>query len=147
MAVDLTLAIEVVFFDIGDTLASASFHANGRLILKPLPNVASRLAELKARGLRLGIISNTGDLNAAPMRDALTAAGLYDVFGGEPALLIYSAVAGMEKISPAIFKYACQQAGLAHNPVRCMFVGENAQERAFASQAGFGVTADPATIF
>jgi FMN phosphatase YigB (HAD superfamily) len=137
--------VQVIFFDIGDTLAIASFDQD-RLVLAPLPGVASKLSALRDAGLALGIISNTGDLTADTMRQALEDSGLYTFFAASPDLLIYSSVVGMEKDSPKIFKLACERAGLKDTPGRCMFVGENSQERAYAMQAGFRVASAPAEI-
>lgn len=136
---------EVVFFDIGDTLATAAgVDPQGHVILRPLPGVLDILQRLQDASLRLGLISNTGDETAASMQRALTDAGLFEFFAAEPQLLIYSSVVHMKKDSPEIFRLACARAGLGDNPERCMFVGENSAERAFAMEAGLEVAATPA---
>ena len=144
--IDLTGA-QVVFFDIGETLATPHFNAAGRLAsLEPLPGVSQALARLRDAGLRLGIISNTGEETSAALRQVLTDAGLYVFFAPEPGLLIYSAEVHMTKDSPAIFRLACDRAGHRHDPGRCLFVGENPDERDVASEAGLPVASSPAEV-
>ncbi len=135
-------SVEVIFFDIGDTLAVARVDNAGRLAsLEPLPGALDALRRLRDAGYRLGIISNTGEETTATVRQALTAAGLYPFFEVEPALLIYSSEVHLTKDSPQIFRLACERAGI--QPERCMFVGEDERERDFASQAGLQVAASP----
>ena len=61
---------------------------------------------------------------------------IYDFF--EPNLLIYG-----EKNSPEIFRHAAQRAGSAATPGRCLYVGEDRNERSFALEAGFRVAPHP----
>ena len=133
--------LQVVFFDIGDTLAVAHLAAGRLVSLDPMPGVVQALADLREAGYRLGIISNTGQETADSMRRTLTEAGLFGFFSGEPALLLYSSVVHMTKDSPEIFRLACGRAGLADAPRRCMFVGDDEQERGFAAAAGLAVAA------
>jgi bacterial leucyl aminopeptidase len=125
----------VVFFDIGNTLASVSITPSGDRIdrLAVYPYVPGVLAELRERGAQLGIISNRGDISAEEVNQALHAAGLLDFF--EPDLVIYGA-----KDSPRIFEQAAARAG---TPDSILFVGEDAAERAHAVQAGFLVAPHP----
>lgn len=56
------LSIGSIFFDIGDTLATASITDGGaRLVLTVLPGVVSVLTTLRENSIPLGIISNTPD--------------------------------------------------------------------------------------
>ncbi|MEA2904340.1 MAG: hypothetical protein QOI12_1727 [Alphaproteobacteria bacterium] len=136
--------IEVIFFDIGQTLAAAHLNAAGRLdSLEPLPGVLDVLGRLRDAGYRLGIISNTGEETSEIMRHALTNAGLYPFFASESRLLIYSSEVHMTKNSPDIFRLACKRAGRDLQPQRCLFVGEDESERKFASKAGLQVAATP----
>jgi bacterial leucyl aminopeptidase len=125
----------VVFFDIGNTLASVAISASGDRIdrLAVYPYVPGVLAELRERGARLGIISNRGAIPAEDVNQALQAAGLWDFF--DPELVVYGA-----KDSPRIFEHAAAQAGA---PDRILFVGEDAAERAQAVQAGLLVAPHP----
>jgi Haloacid dehalogenase-like hydrolase len=129
-----TPGIAVIFFDLGGTL--------GVPVLSPPPihlvgfNVFDFaqpvLEELHRRGLRLGVISNTGEDGGKAVDAVLERAGILDFF--EPALRIYSRDVGMRKDSPRIFLLAAERAGEPAG--RCMFVGEDPTERAFAEQAG-----------
>jgi leucyl aminopeptidase len=135
-------AVGTVFFDLGDTL--------GTPVLSPPPVrlagfaafefAAPVLMDLRdGLGLRLGVISNTGD-DAGPAVDAiLAAAGLLGFFAA--GLRVYSRDVGLRKDSPAIFELAAARA--AAPPSGCMFVGENPGERAFARAAGMRTTPSP----
>jgi bacterial leucyl aminopeptidase len=128
-----------IFFDIGDTLATASFPTGGsNLVLAVLPGVISVLKKLRDRSIHLGVISNTPDsFTTAMMAQSLKNAGLFDFF--LPELLIYSSVVGLKKDSVMIFCFAADRAGFAHDRNKCIFVGENMMERQFAKEAGFRV--------
>ena len=76
------LTIRTVFFDLGDTL--------GTPVLSPPPVhlvgfevfdfTLTVLGELRAKGLRLGVISNTGDDGGPTVDGVLRTAGLLDFF-------------------------------------------------------------------
>jgi len=138
---------DAIFFDIGGTLAEAHLSDIGRLVsLEPLPGVRDVLVRISAAGYRLGLISNTGEETGATIRKALTEAGLFSFFAGEPELLIYSSEVHMEKDSPEIFRLACRRAGLDARPERCLFVGDDERERQFASEAGMQVADGPQAL-
>lgn len=141
-----------VFFDIGGTLASPILSPAGKLVgLDTDPAVFPVLDRLKGRGVRLGIISNTGRETEASMRAALEGSGLYGYF--DPGLLIYSSTlpetdpytkppAELEpKPDPSVFAYAAHRSGL--DPSACVFVGEDRVERAGAQAAGLRVAPHP----
>jgi FMN phosphatase YigB (HAD superfamily) len=134
--------IKVIFFDIGNTLATAHVSPSGRLQLMPLPGVLDVLRKLKESGCRLGIISNTGEDNAEAMRAALEGGGLFDFFAHDPELLIYSSEVDLLKDSPAIFALAVQKAGI--DGAHCLYVGEDPDERRFSNQAGLQSEETPA---
>jgi len=133
----------VVFFDIGDTLASAILDA-GRLsrleVYRFVPDVLARLRAGGAGGsVALGLISNTGDETAARLNDVLADAGLLAFV--DASLCLFSSIEGLDKSQPAFFELARDRAGL---PVsHCVFVGENAEERAVAASVGFRVSPHP----
>jgi bacterial leucyl aminopeptidase len=132
--------IEVVFFDIGDTLGTPRFLPCGQpLSLAIFPYVRSTLARLREDGLRLGVISNTGPIAGQAVRDMLDAAGLTDAF--DPGLILLSCDVGMTKQSPAIFGRAAEITKL--DPQACLYVGEDAQERANAAASGMAVCPHP----
>lgn len=119
----------VVFFDIGDTLATPMFSADDRLIgFNVFPEARTSLEALKARNVRMGIISNAGDELPANVNALLDQCGLLRFF--DPEIIVYG-----KKDSPAIFATAAEKAGVI--PGQCVFVGENSKERAFALAAGF----------
>jgi bacterial leucyl aminopeptidase len=93
---------------------------------------------LRRSGVRLGIISNIGQETEEDVRRVLEEASLYDFF--EPSLLVYGA-----KDSPEIFRHAAEQAGHSATPERCLFVGEDRDERGYA-EAGFRVAPHPRLV-
>jgi len=136
----------VVFFDLGDTLGTPvlsppPYHLVG---FNVFPFAQSVLGELQRRGLRLGVISNTGDDGGPAVNEVLRAAGLLTYF--DPSLLIYSKDVGLTKDSPEIFRRAAERAGFADAPSRCLFVGEDAKERGFALDAGWRVAPHPLLV-
>ena len=132
----------VAFFDIGNTLGSVRLSPQPPHRLERLdvyPQVSDVLQELRSNGVRLGIISNIGQETAENVRRVLEEGGIYDYF--EPDLLIYG-----EKDSPEIFGRAADRAGNAEAPQRCLFVGEDRNERGFALEAGFRVAPHPCLV-
>ncbi|ODG99860.1 hypothetical protein A4S05_36035 [Nostoc sp. KVJ20] len=132
-----------IFFDIGDTLATASITSGGtRLVLTVLPGVLSVLTKLRDNSIPLGIISNTPDnFTQAMMERSLSDAGLFDFFS--PELLIYSSEVGLRKDSVMIFCFAADRAGFPHERNKCLFVGEKSTERHFAKVADFKFFENP----
>ena len=84
--------------------------------------------------MALGIISDRGAIPAADVAAALERAGVLAFF--DPALIVYG-----RKDSALIFEAAA--ARVPDGPRRLLFVGERAQERAFAQAAGFAVSPHP----
>jgi FMN phosphatase YigB (HAD superfamily) len=137
---------DVIFFDLGDTLGSAVLSPPPARLIRfdPFPFAQALLATLRARSLRLGIISNTGSDGKEVIDAVLSTAGMLDFF--EPALRLYSHEVGLTKDSPAIFLRAAELAGHVAAPEHCLFVGEDATECAFAMQAGLRVCSHPLLI-
>jgi FMN phosphatase YigB (HAD superfamily) len=134
--------MRAAFFDLGDTLgtpvlSAPPIHLIGFEVFEVTVPVLDDLGG--PDGLRLGVISNTGNDDGATVDAVLERAGIRDFF--EPALRIYSRDVGLRKDSPEIFLLAAARAGVA--PHECLFVGENPAERGFAAQAGFLVAARP----
>ncbi|WP_089103175.1 hypothetical protein [Streptomyces hyaluromycini] len=127
--------MSVIFFDIGETLAEPHVDPDGSLRLRPLPRVVAVLDALHE--VRKGIISNPGSGNGAAAR---AAAALAEAFPGrftDEALVHWGA-----KDSRGIFDRAvASTAGAAADD--CVFVGENAAERAFAREAGMRTAPHP----
>jgi FMN phosphatase YigB (HAD superfamily) len=132
-----------VFFDIGDTLASAVVEGQhlARLDVYPfVPDVLARLrAGADATPARLGLMSNTGNETATTMNKVLGDAGLLALLDAE--LCLFSSVEGMDKTESAFFALARDRAALPAS--RCVFVGENAAERRTAASVGFQVSPHP----
>jgi leucyl aminopeptidase len=136
----------VVFFDLGDTLASARVNPAGdRLVgLDIYPYARTVLEDLSTEGLRLGIISNTGQETGRDMQRLLEDGGIYEFF--DPALLLYSSEVGLTKNSRAIFDEAARRGRAAHDRTRCLYVGEDALERRFAREAGMRAVPHPLLV-
>jgi bacterial leucyl aminopeptidase len=128
-----------VFFDIGNTLGSARLSSRPPHRLERLdvyPQVPAVLDELRDNGVRLGIVSTVGQETEENVRRVLEEARLYDFF--EPNLLVYGT-----KDSPEIFRGAAERAGHSSSPERCLYVGEDRDERGYALEAGLRVAPHP----
>jgi len=138
--------VRVIFFDLGDTLGAPVFSPPPRHLagFNVFPFVPPLLQQLTANELRLGLISNTGDDPGAVVDQILQTAGILEFF--EPPLRIYSKDVGLTKDDPEIFRLAADRAGLADSLHSCLFVGENAGERATALAAGLRVASHPSLI-
>lgn len=101
-------------------------HAERHVWCGPDPDAARVLEELRRRGLRLAVISNTEDGRLA---DALAAAGLADRFD----LLVDSHLVGASKPDAAIFRYALERLGVGAG--EAAFVGDSYAHDALAARA------------
>ncbi|MDJ0718907.1 MAG: M28 family peptidase [Prochloraceae cyanobacterium] len=138
--------IPIVFFDIGDTLGTPKISSppsrlEGLDIYSYIPTI---LQQLKDNGLKIGIISNTGNETEDDMRRVLEEARVDGFF--EPSLLIYSSAIGIKKPSPEIFRLAAERAGYANEPKNCLFVGEDSKERKAAHDLGWQVVPHPRLV-
>ncbi len=116
--------VEVIFFDLGDTLvASGGTFVSGAEAL---------LADLAARGVRLGIISNTGDWTREQLSAHLPPAFPWGRF--EPGLVVLSSEVHVEKPNPTIFRLAVLRAGVA--ATQCLYCSESLLEALAAQAAG-----------
>ena len=133
-----------VFFDIGDTLASPHITGGHLAGLDVYPFVPEILARMRAAGgnefaVALGIISNTGNETKASLNDLLDKSGLSALV--DASLCLFSSVEGLDKSQPAFFVRAKDRAGVPS--AQCVFVGEDAAERAVAASVGFRVSPHP----
>jgi HAD superfamily hydrolase (TIGR01509 family) len=109
----------------------AAAHAYARPLragLSAVPGAADALAALRARGCRVGLISNTiwpGELHL----EDLDQLGLRQHL----ELTIFSGDAGLWKPSPAIFARALDRLGVG--PAEAVFVGDNPREDILGAQA------------
>jgi len=119
----------IIFFDIGDTLASPIFSEDNHLKkFNVFPDALAALEVLKSRGYEMGIISNIGNEIPASVDKALKDCNLYNFFN--PRYIFYK-----KKDSAKDFVEVAKAAGV--EPDQCVFVGENSRERASAVIAGF----------
>jgi len=134
-----------VFFDLGDTLGEATVGGDPPRLVRfdAFPYAAEVLTELQARGLRCGVISNTGNSRGVEVEAVLVPTGLLDRI--DPALRLYSADEGVTKASPEIFHRAVARAGCSNS--ECVFVGEDSAERSVALSAGWQVCPHPRLLF
>src|SRR5262245_14060511 len=116
--------IDVIFFDLGDTLVGTNRTF--------LPGARAVLADLRGRGIRLGVLSNTGDMPRAALTSLLPPD--FDWAAFEPALVLLSSEVGLEKPSLEIFKLAVTRATV--EAARCLYCSENAVETLVAQLAG-----------
>lgn len=104
--------------------------AKGHRLL--VPNGREAIETLYARGYKLGIISNL--ITSREVPDWLEEDGLTKYF--DPVLL--SAVIGLRKPDPEIYRYACREIGV--EPARCASVADNlARDFTGSKQAGIGM--------
>ena len=117
--------IQVIFFDLGDTLVNVATHTF-------LPGAKTLLVQLHARGVHLGIISNTGNLTRAEITTLLPPD--FDWAQFEPKLVVLSSEVGFEKPDPLIFDKAVSNAGIAAS--LCLYCSEDLLETLVAQQVG-----------
>lgn len=79
------------------------------------------LEQLKEREVRLGLISNTGNLSRSQLLSLMPADFSLDTF--EQHLIILSSEHEFEKPQLAAFAYAVDKAGIA--PIECLFCTED----------------------
>lgn len=131
-------AIEVVFFDLKDTLGEV--YRPGQLTIYR-PSTTQLLSAMHGSvGVRVGVISNLPrTLTVEDGRKMIEDAGLMPSF--EPALVVFNHDAGADKPSPAIFRFAAARAGVAIE--RCLYVSENFIEVLGARVAGMQAERKP----
>jgi HAD superfamily hydrolase (TIGR01549 family) len=101
-----------------DLLAEAvrAYFAYSETFYQPMPNAHETLRDLRAAGLRLGLISNASD--AGNVQRLIDNAGLREYF--DPILV--SAAVGLRKPNPRIFELALDAWGLP--PASVVMVGD-----------------------
>jgi len=106
----------------------AAYYAPIRAVLRPVEGAAETLRVLQARGLRLGLVSNTfwpGDVHDADM----AAFGLLDLVPKR----VYSSAVGYIKPHPEIYRRALAEVGV--QPEEAVFVGDRLKEDVAGPQA------------
>ena len=120
--------ISVIFFDLGDTLIGENRTW--------IDGAKSVIETLHARGLRLGIISNTRRLERDQILDLLPPDFDLDLF--EESLVLFSSIVGIAKPELGIFLEAVRRADVPPN--QCLFCTE-ALDHTLAAQRAFMRTA------
>lgn len=145
--------ITAIFFDLGDTLGTPVLGGSPPRLtgFDVFPYARAVISDLKSQGLKLGVISNTGQEKGPAISAVLAPTGLLVDFA--PGLIVYSGDEAplkngtpVTKSIPEIFKRAAKRAGLGRSPDRCLFVGEDANEREVAISAGWKVCPHPLLI-
>jgi FMN phosphatase YigB (HAD superfamily) len=121
--------IQAIFFDLGETLVTSP--------RRWLPGAQALLASLKQKGVRLGIISNTANL---PSRQAILdiLPTDFDINLFEPALVLFSSEAGIEKPRKEIFEKAVSLVGIPAS--QCLYCSEDIVETLVAQHVGMRST-------
>jgi|GEM_PF-1148952 len=142
--------VGAVFFDLGETLGTADVGGRPPKLVgfDVYPFVPAVLAELMARRLRLGVISNTGNQDGEAVNAVLAPhfAPTGKLAALDRKLLVYSGDEGVTKASREIFGRAAKRATLDPTPERCLFVGEDAHEREVATLAKWQVCPHPLLV-
>src|SRR5215216_4938669 len=130
--------IEVIFFDIRDTLGEVDRPGH---LVPYKPSTDSLLKAIKGVvGIRIGVITNLPEgVTAADGRKMLDEAGITPYL--DPKGLVINHDAGASKPSAAIYRFAAQQVGV--DTERCMYVSENLIEVIGAQAAGMKAVLKP----
>jgi FMN phosphatase YigB (HAD superfamily) len=132
------IMIEVVFFDVGNTLAARTpdgvlnvFQPGTPMLLRAMGSVL---------GLRLGVISNLPrNLTVDEFRHLLSQAELLSYF--DPKGIVTNHEAGADKPDSRIYRFAAKQMGTATS--NCLYVGEDEAEVTGAQSAGMSAMLKP----
>src|ERR1043165_1567671 len=119
------MSLEVIFFDIGDTLTIKGTR-------EWVPEAKNVLAQLHQKGLRLGLISNTANLSRVELLNLLP--DDFDLSLFEASLIILSSEVHLEKPDPEIFKLTLKRA--ATEADRCLFCTEELLHTLVAQTVG-----------
>lgn len=97
-----------------DKLIIMSSHVKGDRII--YPEATPLVKEMKKRGYRTGLISNTVSPTMVPAE--LKEADIYDDF----EVVVMSSVERLRKPDPEMFRISCVRAGVS--PDRCIYIGD-----------------------
>jgi putative hydrolase of the HAD superfamily len=112
----------------GAALEPSSFVDSfmGAIAFEPIPGAIEALAELRARGLELAVVSNW-DVGLIEHLERIGASPLFSA-------IVTSAEAGAAKPDPAIFRLALERLGV--EPDRALHVGDEPEDKKGAHAAG-----------
>jgi putative hydrolase of the HAD superfamily len=108
-----TLGVEA---DVDELVGLRRDFMRGELL--PRPGLRETLEGLRARSLRIGLLSNCTEEVADCWPDTAFA-GFFDV-------AVFSATAGLAKPDPEIYRLAARELGV--DPAECLFVGDGAND-------------------
>jgi HAD superfamily hydrolase (TIGR01509 family) len=118
-------SIKVAFFDLGRTLVLTDNRTW-------VPGAKDTLQKMGQRGIRLGLISNTGTLSREQILAILPPD--FDMSMFEEKLVIFSSEVHVEKPDPEIFREAIRRAGVKAN--ECLFCTEEPKHIDAAKKEG-----------
>ena len=121
--------ISVIYFDLGNTLVKRVPDATRPTVW--IEGTQEALAQLQASGVRLGILSNTGNFSWEQVRDEVLPED-FDPAVFQEDLIVVSSAVGAQAPDPEIFAYAIERAGLP--PGDILFVTESV-DHVIAAQA------------
>lgn len=117
------MSIKTIFFDIGNTLIEKK---------QWIPGALKTVQAIREKGIRVGIISNTGNLDRDQLKRLLPEDFDFGFF--DEHLTLLSSEVGVAKPKLGIFLLAVEHAGCS--PWETMFVGESLIETLAAQNAG-----------
>jgi len=117
--------IRAVFFDLGNTLVVTRDRSW-------VPGAKEALAELRARNVPLGVISNTGDRDQDQLTPLLPVDFDWATFA--QGMVILSGVVGVEKPDAKIFRLAVDASGV--HAGECLFCTEDLTDTLVAQRVG-----------
>lgn len=128
--------IEVIFFDIRDTLGEVD--RPGHLVA--YSSTKELLEQTRKAGLRIGVITNLPEnVTAEQGRQMIKEAGISEFI--DPDGIIINHDVGISKPDPEIFRLAARRMGVT--PDQCIFSGENFQENINALSVGMKTKLKP----
>jgi FMN phosphatase YigB (HAD superfamily) len=119
----------VIFFDLGLTLVGSDSKQWN-------PGAQTVLSQLRSADLRLGVISNTGNLTRADLEARLPPDFKWSTFISK--LILLSSEVGIEKPDLRIFRLAVERAGISAE--KCLYCSEDLLETLAAQRVGMAAT-------
>ena len=111
-----------------DALEHAYAHAAVEILPREVEGASDTLRELKRRGLRVGLISNTGRTPGYALREILSRLGLSEWID----VMVFSNEHGVCKPQPSIFEEL--RRGLDAEPDEMLFIGDNVYVDVYGAQ-------------
>ena len=119
------MSVQVIYFDLGATLVTSPRQW--------LPGAKALVTSLRSKGVRLGIISNTGNLTTrAHILDILPTD--FDINMFEAALVFFSSEVQLVKPHTEIFHRAVTATGIP--AAQCLYCSEDIVESLVAQHVG-----------